>query len=196
MIRRNTWIVLVVLAGLVAFTYYNNNKKALEAMEELAPSTEESSILFSAEEGLPSSIRIVASTGERVELGRDAQGQWVLEAPEPAAAEQGMAEAAASQVSTLRVLAELDLSPDLIGLTQPAYVMFLGFTGGAEHSLQVGDKTPSETGYYVRVDGGQAVIVSASGLDSLINLLEFPPYAATPTPSATAAPALTPTPVP
>ncbi len=197
MIRRNTWIALVLLAGLIAFAYYYKNQKALNAMEELAPSADQPALLFTAEEGQASSIKVVASAGGIVELGRDDQGQWVLKSPQDAPADQGLAEAAASQVSTLRILDEVDLAPDLIGLSQPAYVMSLGFTAGSKHSLEVGDKTPSESGYYVRVDGGRTVILSAPGLEALINLVDFPPYAATPTPlPATATPAATASPLP
>ncbi len=181
MIRRNTWIILALLVALLGFTFYFNNRKALTAMENTpAPET---AFVFTAEEGQPASIRIVASTGEIVELAHDEQGKWVLKAPIAAAADQGLAESAASQVSTLRVLDEVDLEPAMIGLDHPAYTFTIRFTSGKVHKLDIGSLTPTQSGYYVRVDGKTTKIVSGSGIDALLGLLTFPPYLVTPTPS-------------
>jgi hypothetical protein len=180
-------LLVIVLAGIFIF----NNRKALKAME--ASPTSESSLLFTDTEGQPSSIRVVASTGETVELAHDGQGAWVLTAPFRTAADPALAEASASQVATLRVLSDVDLPLDVLGLDKPAYVITIRFTGGAEHTLEVGSQTPTQSGYYVRVDGFRKAIVSASGLTALLTLVASPPYLDTPTPSP--APA-TPTAVP
>jgi hypothetical protein len=180
MIRRNTWIVLVLLVGLLSFAVYFNNRKALKAIENTP--TPQAAFLFTSEEGQISSLRVVASSGGVVELARDQQGVWVLKAPVDAAADQGLAEAAASQVATLRVLDEVDLALEAVGLDRPAYFLTLRFTGGMVHKLNIGSLTPSQSGYYVRVDGKRTVILSAPGVDSLVTIVAFPPYLSTPTP--------------
>ena len=157
MIRRNTWILLVLLAGLIAFTYYYNNRKALQAMDDL-DDAQRGAAHGALQRGRGSSRRASGWQPPR-------PGPWSLagmprdngcSSPRRTAeADQGLAEAAATQVSTLRVLDEIELGPSLIGLTQPAYVVTLSFTGGSTHSLEVGDKTPSEGGYYVHVDGAR-----------------------------------------
>lgn len=189
MIRKPTWILLVVLAGLIGFMFYYNNQKALTAIETTPTSS--TAFLFGPEDGLPSSIKIEASTGETVELAHDADQAWMLKMPIEAAADQGLAEAAASQVTTLRVLDEVGLGLEIIGLDRPVYIITIGFTAGTVHKLEVGSKTPTQSGYYVRVDGEQIVILNLTSLDALLNLVTAPPYAETPTPSP--APA-TPTP--
>lgn len=194
MIRKPTWIVLGLLVAVLVSIFIFNNRKALKTLEALeAAPTAESSFLFTAEEGQPSSIKIEASGGEVVVLAHDGQGAWVLNAPVAAAADPAMAEAAASQVSTLRVLADIDLGLDVIGLDKPAYVITVGFTGGTQRKLEVGSQTPTQAGYYVRVDGARTVIVSANGLSALLALLASPPFMESPTPPP--APA-TPTPAP
>lgn len=181
MIRKPTWILLVLLAGLIGFMFYYNNKKALSAFETTP--TASATFLFGPEDGLPSRIQVESSTGETVELAHDAEQAWTLTLPIEAAADQGLAEAAASQVTTLRVLDQVDLGLEIIGLDRPTYVITIGFTGGTVHKLEVGSLTPTQSGYYVRVDGERLVIVNKTSLDSLLNLVTAPPYAETPTPS-------------
>ncbi len=195
MIRKSTWILLVIFAALVGLTIYLQKDK--EATQELASTFPTASVktLFSAEEGLPFRIRIESQTGEAVEVVRNADNVWVLKTPMEAAADQSLVEGAASQITSLRVLTEVQLAPEIVGLDHPAYILKISFTGGKEHEVEIGSLTPTESGYYVRVDRGQTVIVAKSGIDSLIGLLTSPPYAETPTPTVTPEPPTeTPTP--
>jgi hypothetical protein len=75
-----------------------------------------------------------------------------------------------------------DIAPKDVGLDDPEYKMILKFTSGVERNIDVGVITPTGSGYYVRVDGGETIIVSNSAIDSLIGLLGNPPYALTETP--------------
>jgi hypothetical protein len=183
MIRRNTFYMLILLAILIGITFYFNNRNDLAEFDATSTPEGETGFLFKPEEGLPSRIRVELVSGEVTELARNAGDSWALIHPDRVPADQGLAEAAASQVSSLRVLDEITLALDVVGLDQPEYVITIGFTGGNEHTLEVGSMTPTQSGYYVRVDRGGSVIVSLSSLDSLLNLVTFPPYAQTPTPS-------------
>ncbi len=52
-----------------------------------------------------------------MELARNAENAWALNQPIEAAAEQGSSEAAASQVTTMRILEKIaKIDPDLVGL--------------------------------------------------------------------------------
>ncbi len=197
MIRRNTWILLAVLAALVGFSFYLKDQKARQAAE--AVPTSSSSALFSSTEGSPNDIKIEDPTGKSVEIARDSGGAWVLKAPSEAKADQGSAEAAATQVGALRSLGEVQLGLDIIGLANPSYTITVTFTGGKTHKLEVGSVTPIQTGYYARLDGGTVQVAEKQGLDALLSLLTDPPYPATATPTSTATPEpqlslLTPTP--
>jgi hypothetical protein len=185
MIRRSTvvyTVLLLVLAG--AYYYLNNREQPAEIELTLEPGSEVApTYLFNAEEGTPTSIRIEAKSGETVEVARGEDSAWALTQPNEAKADQASAEAAASQVTTMRIVDTVpdNVDPGIIGLETPEYVLTIQFTSGGERMVDVGVITPSESGYYVR-DGERVVIVSRSAIDALLGLLTNPPYLETPTP--------------
>lgn len=187
MIRRSTVVYIVILLAL-AGTYYLLNNRAESAVDltvtpEATP--EEVKYLFTAEDGEPTSIRIESRTGEVVEVARDADNAWRVIMPFEGAAEQGATEAAASQITTMRVLESIpSIDLDLVGVRVPDYILNVEFSNAKERTLKVGVVTPTESGYYVQdASGGDVFIVSKSSLDSLLGMLTVPPYLETPTPS-------------
>ncbi len=188
MIRRNTWIVLVVLLAVVGYAFYLRNAKAKEALS--ATPTAGASPLFSPSFGAPADIKIESAEGTSVEISRDQAGKWVLKVPTAADANQASAEAAATQLGALRVVSSVDLGLDVIGLDKPAYTITVLYGANQTHKLLVGAVTPIQNGYYVQLDGGTNQVVDKSGLDSLLGLLTEPPYLATPTPVASSTPTL------
>jgi len=184
MIRRNTWILLVVLAALIGFSFYWTNQKTKQASE--ATPTPGTSMLFNSSDGSPSDIKITDSSGKSVEILRSTSGTWGVQAPIVTTADQGSAEAAATQVSAIRILNNVQLGLDVVGLDKPAYIITITFTGSITHKLLVGSVTPIQNGYYVQLDSSQVQIVDKQGLDAVLGLLTNPPYAATLTPEASA----------
>jgi Domain of unknown function (DUF4340) len=195
--RRSTIVfllLLVVMAGL--YYYLNNREKPADIALTLEPE-EQRSYLFTAEDGVPTSIRIESKTGEEVEVARGADNAWSVVLPTEAQADQAAAEAAASQVTTLRILDTIpDVDPEIVGLDDPEYVLTIQFTSDVERKAEIGVITPTESGYYVRNGAGEIVIVSKSSVDSLLGLLTNPPYLETPLPTTpeTGGEAATPTP--
>jgi hypothetical protein len=186
MIRRSTVVYIVLLLVLAGAYYYLNNREqpaeielTVEPGSEVAPT-----YLFTPEEGTPTSIRIESKAGETVEVARGEDNAWALTQPDEAKADQASAEAAASQVTTMRILDTVPgVDPGIVGLENPEYVLTIKFTSGGERTVDVGVITPSESGYYVR-DGERVVIVSKSAIDALLGLLTNPPYLETPAPEA------------
>jgi hypothetical protein len=150
-----------------------------------AEATGEVSYLFPVEEGMPTRIMLQAKSGEVVELARNAENAWALVQPMEAAAEQGSSEAAASQVTTMRILERIpEIDLDVVGLREADYVLSVKFNSGSERTVRVGVVTPTESGYYVQgAAGGEVLIVSKSSVDALLRLLASPPYLETPSPS-------------
>lgn len=181
MIRTQTWVLLVILAALVGLVLYLNYRQ--ESTDASATPTVGDTSLFDPAEGQPSSIEIISELGDTVKVVRSSEGVWALELPEKAEADQGEVEAAATQLTSLRVVGEVKGDAEIFGLDTPAYAMNIEFAEGKTRMLEVGDNTPTNSGYYVRLDKGKILIVGLSGIDSLTNLLVFPPYASTPTPS-------------
>ena len=185
--RRSTVIYLILFAVVLGAAYYFNNKTET-AEAEATPEATSAPIeyLFTSADGLPTRIKIESKAGEVVEVARNAENVWVLILPEEVAADQGSVEAAASQVTTMRILERVpSLAPDTVGLGDPEYTMSLQFTSGVERNIEIGVLTPTGRGYYLRVDDAEIVIVSNSAVDSLLGLLNNPPYAPTETPSPT-----------
>lgn len=195
MIRRSTVVYIIILLVLAGAYYYLNNRELPEDVTATPDSVEEVTYLFSADEGTPTSIRIDAKTGESVEIARNEDNAWELIDPAETGAEQGASEAAASQVTTMRVLETVpDIEPGLVGLSEPEYTLTVRFNSGTERTIHVGVVTPTESGYYVQeASGGDVLIVSKSAVDSVLRLLTTPPYLETPT-QAAAPPSETPTP--
>jgi hypothetical protein len=195
MIRTSTVVYIVLLLVLAGAYYYLRNREQPADIELTVAPTEEISYLFSAEEGTPSSIRIESNTGEIVEVARGADDTWGLTQPTEAQADQAAAEAAASQITTMRILDSVpDVDPEIVGLETPEYVLTIKFTSGVERTVDVGVITPTESGYYVRDAAGKIVIVSSDAIDSLLGLFNNPPYLETLTPGPASAPSETATP--
>lgn len=196
MIKRNTWILLVLFAVLVGFALFQKYKPASEEPDEDATPTETVAaveFLFPAEEGIVTSILIESKDGELIGVERSDAG-WVVTRPVEANADQGPVEAAASQATALTILDRLDIDPAAAGLESPVYTITIGFTSGDTFTAEIGDETPIGSGYYARKDDGDVLVITKDGLDALLNLLWFSPALATETPPPSETPTPTSTP--
>ncbi len=193
-LNRSTWLALIALAALIAVAISNMQEKL--AVVEIAKSfpTLDTHSVFSMDAGDPIHIQIVSAAGGTVELAINMQHAWDVSLPIEGAADQGAVAAALSQIGALRSVGQVEPIPlSDLGLEHPAYTLTLGYTGGTQHTLEIGDMAPSAVGYYARLDQDKLMIVDTAGIESLLTLLTSPPYLQTPTPSALPA---TPTPVP
>ena len=194
MVRRPTWILLAILA-LVAAVYFVIKANPTKSKSP-TPTTTGNTYLVTQSDGVLQILRISDAKGHNFQMQRDLSKSWVITAPTSGAADQALAGAAETQVGALSIVTILETPPDLkaLGLDVPTYIMELGFVSGASHKIEVGNMTPTSSGYYVRYDNGKTYVISQSGIDSLVNLLTAPPFPATATPSPTAEPTSTPTP--
>ncbi len=135
-------------------------------------------------------------TNHDFQMQRDFSKTWVITAPSTGIADQALAGAAETQVGALRIVTTLDPAPEAgaVGLVHPAFTFELGFVSGANHKLEIGDLTPTSSGYYVRYDGAKTLVIGQAGIDALLKLLTAPPFPTTATPSATTDLADTPSP--
>lgn len=182
MIRRSAVVYITILLALAGAYYFLRDRAQPADFQGTLEPTTEVRYLFPAEAGYPTGIRVEAKSGESVEVARNAENAWMLIQPVEAEAEQGASEAAASQVSTMRVLNQIpEVDRGLVGLADPNYVLTVQFNGGTERSVNIGVVTPTESGYYVEdSSGGEVLIVSKSAVESVLRLLSAPPYVETP----------------
>jgi hypothetical protein len=192
--RRSTWALLAILVVVALFWYLLNTGRISlpERLSETAtPTIEASQFLFPEDQSNIGGIKVEDAQGQSVEIRRGAGGSWSLVEPEVAAADPALAESAATQAASLRILAQVEANTDLqvVGLDAPVYTITLE-TGSGDQVFLVGKPTVTGSGYYIRAPDGRILVVVAFGVDALTGLLAAPPYAETPTPSPqpTAAP--------
>src|SRR3972149_759473 len=179
--RTGTWITLLLLAALIGLAYYLNRNEPI-AETEATPALE-ATFVISEQDGNITGIEIKPVDGETVKVARNGEKVWVLELPSATEADQGLVEAAASQITALKIIGEVDADASILGLDEPAYVITIEFADGTKRTLELGDTTPPRSGYYLRVDKKKTLILTLSSIDSLTNLTRFPPYLNTPTPT-------------
>jgi len=181
--RRSTviyFLLFLVMAG--AYYFLSQREQPADIALTLQPEAAVS-YLFTSDDGLPTSIRVESKTGEVVEVARNTEHAWAVIQPIEASADQGSAEAAASQITTIRITDRLtNISPKDVGLDAPDFTLTVKFKSDVERIAEIGVITPTGNGYYVR-SNDEMVIVSKSAIDALIVLLTNPPYAETLTPS-------------
>lgn len=183
MIRPSTVVYIVLLLALVGAYFYLKNRPQSADIALTAEPSAEVKYLFTADEGSPSSIRVESKAGKTVEVARGADNTWGLTQPTEAKADQASAEAAATQVSTIRILDTVpNVDPKIVGLADPEYVLTIKFSKGGERNAQIGVVTPTQSGYYARDMAGKIVIVDKDAIDALLGLLDNPPYQETLTP--------------
>ncbi len=188
MIKRSTWIVLAILVLVVA-AYFLLKSHPLKTGQP-TPTATGTAYLVTPANGTLESLRIYNKKGKNFQMQRDLSHTWVITAPTSGEADQGLAGAAETQVGALSIITMFATPPDpsATGLNVPADTIELGFVSGASHKIEVGNLTPTSSGYYVRYDGGKIYVIAQSGINSLLNLLTAPPFPATATPAATNAP--------
>lgn len=194
MVKRPTWILLILLALVIGGYFMIKSHPFKTAVP--TPTVTEEIMLVTQVDGALQRLRIYDQKRNVFQMQRDLSKSWVITEPYTGAADQSLAGAAESQVGALRVLTDLDTPPDIsdMGLTVPADTLELMFVNGTSHKIEVGNLTPTSSGYYVRYDTKKYYVISQSGIDALLKLLTSPPYPATMTPLATVESAGSPTP--
>lgn len=176
MAKKSTWLFLILLLLITGILVI------LEYRPESTPDVTDTPVvidyLFSESDGALIIMRIYDNDYNIVEITRPAGGLWEMTLPEPGQVDQALAEAGATQVGALRIVNEIERPQTLssYGLLFPEYVIKLTFDQSGKHVMEIGDETPSGSGYYVQIDDEKIFIVSEDGIEAVINLLRNPPY--------------------
>jgi hypothetical protein len=197
MLRRSTWIVLVIFAVLVIAIIAWQRFGLKEEPVEPTATVEATEMVFDFSNQSITRYSISSADGSLITFEREPEtGAWVVVDQPPELADSTQIETGANTLTFLTVSTKLATQPALeaMGLDKPAYVITLTLSNGEEAVLNVGDLTPTGTGYYVQADNDPAVVVSKVEIDTLINMLTTPPLGATYTPTVTMTETTTPTP--
>jgi len=132
---------------------------------------------------VPVRIELSDRSGQIFAMSRGGNGQmWLIEKPRQALAEQGVAEMAATQLLTVRVINQVEGTASLaaFGLDNPAYVLKVRFSDGSEDTLRIGGKTPTNSGFYAVRPEGPILVLNRIDMEPILGLLTYPPYQPTP----------------
>lgn len=190
---RTTLIMLAVLAALASYVFLVEMRKP--TAEQGAGDFDVSawptplSPLWNVYEEQVRALRVErAADGQRVELLRGQDDLWQLVSPRQEEADQW-------RVSTIlytlanprpqRMLGEDAGQPSDYGLAPPAITAELELQDDSVRRLFLGAQNPAGSAYYGQAEGDAAIYLFAFYTGSeLERLLDEPPYAPTPTPSA------------
>lgn len=187
MIRRNTWIVLLLFVVVAALAFYLQQNKPEE--NALATPTAVPAFLLDVSESSIVGLTVQSADGKQLRLERLSSGEWSLIEPAAEATDTNTAQAAVVQLATVKVVSSPGSLPglDALNLATATYKILLDLLDGSQIVIDVGKETPTGSGYYVLVsNSNQVVVAGKSGLDAVIQLLDNPPALATATPEVTA----------
>lgn len=182
MIKRTTWVFLSIFALLLlTLLYWQRSGQNNE--DETLPT--EAALLLDLPSDALQQVIIENAEGATWQYRRDQQGAWG--APESTGT-LGVSSELTSTISgllNLRILNSLPEPPpaEAMGLTSPTYTITLVTANGLQKVLQIGAMTPTGRGYYVRLNGGSANVVSKYEIDDFLAALVI-----TPTPTGSPAP--------
>jgi hypothetical protein len=184
MIRRSTFILLLVFIVLLAGVAFWQRTKGSEEIEGTPTAVQEYLLEIN---GQITALKITSAEGKVVELSRNDNGEWELIQPENEETDSTTAESTISRLSALRVLTKLETetqdSIDLsaVGLDKPSYELSITLDDGSIILTKIGNITPTDSGYYVSGSGRGILIVDKYGMQSIIDMLDNPPIMPTPT---------------
>jgi len=190
MVRRPTWILLVVFAILVGFAWFFQRYQANKAdnAATTTPTTSPAN-LYDLTNIQVDEINITDNAGDKIDLYRDSgSSNWAITDVPVDQADSFKIESISTQLLSLKIKETLTQTPplDSIGLVTPAYTITMATSDGMQIITYVGTQTAIGSGYYVRVDSGQVVIVDKVVMDDVLNLLKNPPLLPTATPDVSA----------
>lgn len=189
MIRRSTWIILLiflaVLGGGLYFQKYQSERAA-----QVTPTSENKLLFLGLEKTQIKGFEIDSSQGKKFSVARTENGEWVVAGYTAADTNTYSIEDMLKKITSLTVMSDLESAPDLslIGLLTPSYIFKVTQTDGQQLTAYIGGLTPTNSGYYARLEGGSPVVVSKYAVDNLVAFLEKPPVA---TPVTTVTPTVT-----
>lgn len=174
--RRLTGGLVAIFGVLMAYAVFVQKPKS----DQVTP-TSETELLWTIAAGQVTGVAVEElGTGRRVAFEMDDTGAWQVTAPTPWEADQFRASISVDNVLRLRILRRLSEGGDLddFGLANPAYSVTVHAGDQGTFIAHIGLKTPTGNGYYAQQAGATEILVlSLPTVDTLIGLLDAPPYA-------------------
>jgi hypothetical protein len=167
---RSLLVLLVVALGLGAYIYFVESKR-----DPLATETREK--VFSVDTAAIEQIEVRAASGEVTTLRKAGEDDWQIAAPVSAPADETTVASitgALASTDITRVLDENAAAFDQFGLDPPRITVSFTLKGDAtRRQLNLGNKTPSGTDTYARIDGQPRLFLIGGYLEDTFNRTTF-----------------------
>lgn len=183
MIRKSTWIVLVVFMLALGGAYLWQRSQTQKAAQTTPTPGAAPAYLFDIQ-GQISRVRLERGDGRTLDMQLDGQGKWQIVLPGGLQTDSEAASSALAQVAVIPVVTALQNPPGMnaIGLDRPTARLLVSNAEGQSWSAEIGQVTPTSSGYYVST-GAKVYVASKYALDALLGLVDAPPVLqASPTP--------------
>jgi hypothetical protein len=166
-----SFLVLLVLAlGVGAYAYFVESKRDLTDPESRREK------VFTIEPGKIEEIQVRAVSGDETTLKKSGE-EWQIVAPAAAPADQATANSLASALETLEIRRALEDNPAAVsafGIEPPRYSIAFKTAGDTSlRRLNVGNKTPTGSDLYARVEGQPKLFLISGYLEDTINRTTF-----------------------
>lgn len=203
--KRSTVIMLVLLALAAGLYWYMNQpdnlvKKALDQQNTPTPTVEDLGSLVGPERPAVMLLSLENADGRELML-TNVNSVWMVTDGYTDIANQESAGSAADGVRYMNIMKKIganltDLQP--YGLDKPTWQISIGFSDKSTLQFKVGSATPTGLGYYVLLEDNSVVVVNKYGVEGLTGLMDTPlfMFTATPSPTPSAIPTETATPLP
>ena len=197
MVRRSTWILLIIFIALAGAVYLFQRYQT-QKTDNAATATPSATPIkvYNLSGAQVEDIKISDTSGNALDLYKDqASSKWAIANVPVEKADSFQIESVSAQLFDLQAQETFTQTPplDSVGLITPTYTITMTTTGGSQTITSVGSQTPTGSGYYIRVNAGQVIIVDKIILDDILHLLSNPPLLATPTPEVTPTGTISPT---
>jgi hypothetical protein len=195
MIKKNTWIVFILMIVVVAgfITLEKTNSMNFMTAKSSPTNTPLPSLVTLSMDSLEK-VEFTAKGAAAVDLTKAQDGTWQ--------SDNGIKTITANDLQTFvnafntaqtNSVISLDLDETATGLKDPQYKFVFYFSNGSQQIVKFGDKNPTQVGYYARLDVGQILIVNQDSVENIVNAFNTAYFTPTPTASSTES-AATPTP--
>jgi hypothetical protein len=180
-IRKPAWIAILIFILLAAITLF------LEKRGNDLPFNQKTSTPTIYKVVINSEIditRVILKTiDHEIVVIKDANLGWKVISPPDNADSVGIFQEKLSEILSLKVYRMLssNTSDELLGLNKhPSLDILLEYSDGQKDTILIGDQTPIESGYYARLQNGEAVILNKISVENILDI--FTQFFTTPTP--------------
>ena len=183
MVRRSTWIVLAILVILIGVVIYLQRKEP--SADIMVDAGTEVPHVLDIDLNDVTGLRVIGADGKIFYATRVDSENWTLVQPGLSGElDSSLLESDLTQLINIQPLSRLEtgLGSEAMGLLSPIFTIRLSMVGQNERLLEVGNETPTGSGYYVRVDNTDLIVVPVYNLQSILDLLKETPIV-TPTPN-------------